>query len=1634
MNDKPLDVLRVEIVGDTSKLDSALNDLPKNAKRAAGKTSEAFGEIGESANDAAKKVGGIGDSADKQNAPIDGLKGGFAAFATAAVASATAVATALGGIGMAAVDVSSQLNGLATKFGEDGKEIAAAAEELFRSGVAGSLSEAIDAISKARQQLVGLAAKDLPEVSAGILRISKAFDQDFGKTAQAAQALMKEFGLSSTDAMAMLTKGFRDGLNANDDMLDSIGEYAPQFKQAGANASQFFSAMKTGLGGVAIGVDKLPDLFKEMQAVFADGDKAKKPLEELGLNFVAIKKSVDSGKTSMAQYFELVRDKLKGLKSVTDQQRIGTTLLGTQFEDMGRAAVYAVDVSGKAFADLGKSTQLLGKAPISAAEQWRSATAQMQLALKPVGDALLIFAAKAIPAALSALKSVGDWFKGFAPLGQKFAENMALIGESLKPLAPIAKATLGYLWELLQATVSALKKVLEAAVDFGTMMVSLFRGDIDGAVKYCFRSMNAFADGIGGLFSKLVGGLDKMAADWAVKWWDIGVNATKSLVDGFTDGFKSAKAELNRQLVQATGGLLGDVSAPSKYVAPKRNNNSTKPADVPVIVDTPKPKPAPKPAPKVVTPPPPKPVVSKPVAVAPTDTAALAKQFAIDPKLTTAALDAAKKAGELAKKEATVQQKAIEKANTAIETSVKASTAAVIAASKAASEELKKQRAEVVGLFTSAAKTAQGLAGRGQFDATAISAYNGKIAEAVQLAKKYNLGNDTAVKNASNASDAIKSSAKVLNTATLERIKLIEQQKAAEAALIQIQKQSASEAAQKAVRAATDKQLADKIAAQSAVLKAAASGKITKAVDVNAITETIRLLEDEQARRAEVAKQAAETERQKVAAQKQIWAEQKKDLKAYLTDIAQLREAAQKAVQAGTFSADDFGGDLKRIKQSATDAGVGAKSGFVEAVKAAEAWGKKAVEWNKTVAKEIILRGEQEKLASQKANNALANDIANASTPQLKQALSVASGGKAADFEKYNLVSAELEARSKAITNLTADLKELQASAAEGVAKGIFDADALQTYQKALNDIADDAKSARVAGDLAPIVAQTSKYAIGLLDAAEANKRLFDAENQRLDAVEKLSEAESKARVEALKSADIVALSKAAVTSTAAWVAELKRLGLTADEASKALDKLGTGKALIEQTKRAAMLQDELEGLQQTSIADLESQLASLDSAVGVDGQDIESARKYTVIVGVLADKYEDLAKSIKEARDAGTIADVIGDPVQVIADQANTTQTAQRITPLQDLSGLGAEGVSVWAKYLKATDDASISAQLLAIEQEKLAAIVANDSDWLAELNAKQAQLQTNLAKTVMSWQDAADAANSYELAKQAILNPVDQPDFARMLSPEIDAWIASADETNSTLDQLRQALGELDSRKMVDIQSSAVPEVAPTASVAEAGVNDILADILGKFDVSGVFSGILGKLDPIAAVFGAILEKLAPAFEALLKPILEAAGYIADALKPALMALKPLFDALAPILRALGEALGKALLPVVQIVVALLAPLMPVIKFVADVINAIVGVFKGIFDFITGAFGWLFGGGTTTPTVDVSPTTPTAPSAGQKDLSHLEVNVTVNNVYQVGLTDSELLKIQRLTTATINDVLISAGLIQANLKGGIQ
>ena len=234
----------------------------------------------------------------------------------------------------------------AEKFGE-------IAETVYTSGFGDDLTASFDAVILAQKKFGDNADVDIGKVTEQAMKLQKVFDVDLDLSMGAVSNLMTQFGLTSEEAMNLITKGFQDGLDGSGDFLESINEYSTQFANGGADADQFFSVLESGFAEGMLGTDKAADMFKEFRVRIQDDSKTTtEALESIGIDPAAFEANMASGKMTAIEAFNIVQQKLNETENKSVQFNAAVGLMGTQFEDLGTKSALAINTTNTSLDDM----------------------------------------------------------------------------------------------------------------------------------------------------------------------------------------------------------------------------------------------------------------------------------------------------------------------------------------------------------------------------------------------------------------------------------------------------------------------------------------------------------------------------------------------------------------------------------------------------------------------------------------------------------------------------------------------------------------------------------------------------------------------------------------------------------------------------------------------------------------------------------------------------------------------------------------------------------------------------------------------------------------------------------------------------------------------------------------------------------------------------------------------------------------------------------------------------------------------------------------------------------------------------------------------------------------------------------
>ncbi|GBF05841.1 hypothetical protein DAERI_060101 [Deinococcus aerius] len=549
---------------------------------------------------------------EKGGSALKGAMGNaLGALSGMALAAGTAVAGAVvAGMG-AAVDIASQAAQGQREFqaqlgvtATEAEKLGEVAKRVFANNWGDSLADAQNGVLAVRQQLKGLSDDDLQRVTEGAYSISDTFGSELPEVANTVKSLMGDMGLSAQEALDFISRGFQNGLNGSDDFLDSIREYAPQFKEAGFSAQEMYSVFETGLKGGVLGTDKVADLVKEFRVRIQDGSKTTSDgLKQLGIDSDALAKKMATGQVSVADAFNLVIGKLKATKDQNTVMQAGVALLGTQFEDLGQKAVLAIDPAKRGMKDLEGATAQVNERYNTLGSVFQGVWRQVLLQLEPVGKELLDLANDAMPAIKEALSQVGpvastvvrfllDGFRqgreavgSVAPVFQtvfgvlrsvaaqvlpyvmKALGDLKPVVQSLGPLFSAAFNLVAQLWKtvlqpalrdilpVVSSVFGAVAAAVRGAIGIVTgvinAVVALLRGDLPGAVRALEGAFEAGVKGAVAVFRNLGAGVLNIIRAVAPQMYD----AAKQVVAGLLRGIEQGAG----QVVQAARNLAGNV-------------------------------------------------------------------------------------------------------------------------------------------------------------------------------------------------------------------------------------------------------------------------------------------------------------------------------------------------------------------------------------------------------------------------------------------------------------------------------------------------------------------------------------------------------------------------------------------------------------------------------------------------------------------------------------------------------------------------------------------------------------------------------------------------------------------------------------------------------------------------------------------------------------------------------------------------------------------------------------------------------------------------------------------------------------------------------------------------------------------
>lgn len=464
-------------------------------------------------------VAGVLGGIDKQVSSFgESLKGAFAGLgALGIVEGITSGITSIVGGAIEAADATGRLQAQLGLTADQAAELGQVAQNVFRGGFGESASEVNAALATVRQNLGDIGAEAIQGATEAALTLKDLFGAAETESTRTVSVMMKNFdGLSETQAFDIITAGYQSGLDFSGEYLDSLREYSPQFAKLGYSAEQMFAIFKGGAEGGAFNLDKVGDAMKEFAIRAIDGSKlSAEGYKLLGLDAEQMTATIAAGGPAAQKATEQVLTALANMTDPVKQNTAGVALFGTQWEDLGPAALLAMNQAGAGVEGLEGATARAAAASFGLAGQWeslkRTVVGFLVDAITPLMPSITAFVSGAIgqmQALIPVIATIGtaladifnggdsfdvasEWLEKILPRGaaDMIIETFVLIGDGWRTVVQVFQndwapdASINPLVNALGMLATVIRDVvIPAVLVFGAFVVEQFSTVVDWVV------------------------------------------------------------------------------------------------------------------------------------------------------------------------------------------------------------------------------------------------------------------------------------------------------------------------------------------------------------------------------------------------------------------------------------------------------------------------------------------------------------------------------------------------------------------------------------------------------------------------------------------------------------------------------------------------------------------------------------------------------------------------------------------------------------------------------------------------------------------------------------------------------------------------------------------------------------------------------------------------------------------------------------------------------------------------------------------------------------------------------------------------------------------------------------------------
>lgn len=390
---------------------------------------------------ALREAAKAGDEAAESLEYVDKVAGHMEEIGGLMAAGGAVVTAGLSAAAVSAYNMDHSLDMLQARVGATDSEMVSMSEsvkQLFTSGLVEAPQEAAESFGRFRHLLEGT-DEEIRKVAEGAIALEKVSlgDLDQDSIAKALDMMQGQWGTEPVKGLDMISAAYQRVGDKADDLLDTIWEYSPQFKEAGISAEKMMGMFVAG-ADKAFNFDKLGDAFKE-----SFGIRLNKALDENALGALEgifgkdkLFKMLDQIKAGGKEAEQAIIAITTGIASIKDQglqDDVLSKVFGTQYEDVGRDALMAMLNAGPLEKFEGKTSQIVDQVT----SEWQAMTNEMQLSFEPIGDSVLEVVKPIVGFITDMTKAIGQFTKEHPMITKITVAFLMVVGALLLMVAPL---------------------------------------------------------------------------------------------------------------------------------------------------------------------------------------------------------------------------------------------------------------------------------------------------------------------------------------------------------------------------------------------------------------------------------------------------------------------------------------------------------------------------------------------------------------------------------------------------------------------------------------------------------------------------------------------------------------------------------------------------------------------------------------------------------------------------------------------------------------------------------------------------------------------------------------------------------------------------------------------------------------------------------------------------------------------------------------------------------------------------------------------------------------------------------------------------------------------------------------------